>query len=79
VNDIDIHQLNLGPFKILERMVENPLKNVFFLHLFINKCIICFLFKKKPLSYEKGGDFVGGLCIIIIIFFYLVMFHESQT
>ncbi len=68
VNDIDIHQLNLGPFKILELLVENPLKNVF-LNLFINKCIVYFLFRKKPLLYEKGGDFVGGLCIIFYFSF----------
>jgi hypothetical protein len=30
VNDIDIHQLNLGPIKILKILVENPLKKCFF-------------------------------------------------
>ncbi len=30
VNDIDIHQLNLEPFKSLQIFFENPFKNVFF-------------------------------------------------
>jgi hypothetical protein len=30
VNDIDIHQLNLGSFKNLNFLVENLFKNVFF-------------------------------------------------
>jgi len=30
VNDIDRHQLNLGPFRSLQILVENPFKNVFF-------------------------------------------------
>jgi hypothetical protein len=32
--------------------------------------------RKKQLPYARGGDFIGGLCIIFLIFFYLVMFHE---
>jgi hypothetical protein len=29
VNDIDIYQLNLGPFKSLNFLIENPLKMCF--------------------------------------------------
>jgi hypothetical protein len=39
VNGIDIHKLNLGPFRILELLVENPFKKCVSLHLFNNKCI----------------------------------------
>jgi hypothetical protein len=32
VNDIDVHQLNLRPFKSLQFLVENPFKKCVFLH-----------------------------------------------
>jgi len=38
------------------------------------------LFKeKKPLSCQRGGDFIDGHCIISSIFFCLIIFYESQT
>jgi hypothetical protein len=35
--------------------------------------------EKKSLPYEKGGDFIDGHCIILLVHFCLTMFHESQT
>jgi len=40
MDDMDIHQLSLKPFRILEFFVENPFKKCVFLHLFTNKYII---------------------------------------
>jgi hypothetical protein len=49
VNDIDVHQLNLKPFKSLQFLIESPFKKCVFLHFLSNKCIISFYFGKKPL------------------------------
>jgi hypothetical protein len=52
-------------------------KNVFF--AFILQWMhnnILFL-GKKPLPYQRGGDFIDGHYITFSIFFHLVMFHES--
>jgi len=35
-------------------------------------------FEEKPLLYEKGEDFIGGIFIIFVIFSYLVTFHGSH-
>jgi hypothetical protein len=40
LEDIDIHQLNLGQFINLKFWDEIPLKKYGFLHLFNNECII---------------------------------------
>jgi len=40
MNDIDIHQLNIGPFIILKCLVKNPFKKCVFLYFFCNKCIM---------------------------------------
>jgi hypothetical protein len=48
-----------------------------FKFIFSNKCIVFFL-GKKPLPYEKGGDFINGFHIIFSIFKNLVMFHDTQ-
>jgi hypothetical protein len=40
VSDIDIHQLNLRPFKSLQILVENPLKKCVSLHFLNDRCII---------------------------------------
>jgi hypothetical protein len=37
-----------------------------------------FILKGKDHHHMKE-DFIGGICIIFSVFFYLVMFHESQT
>jgi hypothetical protein len=34
--------------------------------------------RKKPLPYQRGGDFIDGHCIFFSIFFCLVMFCEPQ-
>jgi hypothetical protein len=34
---------------------------------------------KKSLPHQRGGDCIGGHCIIFSIFFSLVMFNEPQT
>ncbi len=46
VNDIDIHQLDLGPSRILIFLVENSLKDFFF-HFFSNKSKIINVFKER--------------------------------
>ncbi len=40
VNGIDIHQLNLGPFRNKNLLDEIPFKKCVSWHLFTNKCII---------------------------------------
>jgi hypothetical protein len=75
---IDVHQLSLKAYVILEVLVENPFKIVF-LTFFSNKCTIKCFSRKKPLLYEKGGDFTSGIHIVLLIFFHFLMFHEPQT
>jgi len=77
VCDIDIHQLNIGQFRNLKFFDEISFKKCVFFHFFSNECIIVSFFRKKPLPYQKGGDFINGHYIIFSIFFFLVMFHES--
>jgi hypothetical protein len=44
VSDINVHQLNLRPFRSSQFLVENPFKKCFFLHFLRNNRIInsCF-------------------------------------
>jgi hypothetical protein len=58
VSDIDVHQLNLKPFKSSQFLVENPLNKCVFLHLLNNKSIINSFFWNKPLPLKGGGG--GG-------------------
>jgi hypothetical protein len=53
VNDIDVHQLNLRPFRSLQFLVENPFEKCVILHFLSNKCIIFFNFREKNLKNEK--------------------------
>ncbi len=62
MNGIDIHQLDLGLFKILEFSIENPFKKCVFSHLFNNECTIKRIMK-KILQYERGWDFITRLWI----------------
>jgi hypothetical protein len=78
VYDIDIHELNLWPFKDLKFMDEISLKNVF-IAFFNNKCIIIYILKKETTTISKRRRFIDGNYIIFSIFFCLIMFHESQT
>jgi hypothetical protein len=48
VSDIDVHQLNLRPFRSLPFLAENPFKKCIFLHFLSNKCIINSYFWEKP-------------------------------
>jgi len=41
--------------------------------------IVIFSLKIKPLQYERRGDFVVKHFFFFLIFFCLVMCHESQT
>ncbi len=74
VNDIDIHQLNLGLFRILEFLVEK----ICFLHLFNNKCIIMFFFGEKKYHVKEEEVLYVGFALFLV-FFYLIMFHEPQA
>jgi hypothetical protein len=53
VNDIDIHQLNLGPFENFKFVIENSLQIIFFFIFSIMKEKIIYVFKKKPVPNEK--------------------------
>jgi hypothetical protein len=78
--DIDIHELNLEPFRDLKFLDETLFKKCVFFTFLNNNCIIIYILKgKKPLPYQRGGGFKDGHCIIFSIFFCLVMFHEPQT
>jgi hypothetical protein len=77
--DIDIHELNLGLFKDLNFLNEILFKKCVCFAFLNNKCIIIYILGKKPLPYQRGGDFINGHCIIFSIFFSLVMFNEPQT
>jgi len=79
VYDIDIHELNLGPFKNFKFLDEISFKKCVFFAFLNNKCIIIYILEKNPLPYQRGGDLIDGHCIIFSIFFWLVMFYEPQT
>jgi hypothetical protein len=38
-----------------------------------------FFLGKKPLPYQKGGNFIYGHYIIFSIFFCFILFYEPQT
>ncbi len=63
VNDIDIHQLNLGPFNFFLKMVENPFTKCVFWPLLSNKCMIKKIWGKFYYLQRKKGDFIDGHCI----------------
>ncbi len=63
VYDNDIHQLNLGKFRNLKFLDKFSFKKCVFLHLINNECIIISFFRKKPMPYQRGGDFKDGHCI----------------
>jgi hypothetical protein len=72
VNDIDIHQLNIGPFGSLKLLVENPFKKYVFLHFLSNECIINFsifekstILRKRKISYKWALHFFQ-FCLMIL-------------
>jgi hypothetical protein len=66
MSDIDVHQLNLRPFKILYFLVENPFKKCVFLQFLNNKCIINYYFWEKTVILRKREDFISGHCIFFL-------------
>ncbi len=60
VYNIDIHELNLGPFRYLNFLDEISFKKCVFSTFLNNKCIIIYIFrKKKTLPYQRGGDLIN--------------------
>jgi len=76
--DIDIHELNLGPFRDLNFLNEISFKKCVFFAFLNNKCIIIFFLGKKPLPFQRRGDFIDGH-YIFFQFCFLVIFYEPQT
>jgi len=72
VYDIDIHELNLEPFKDLKFLDEISLKKCVFFVLLKNKFIVILFLRRKPLQYQRGNFFIDGHSIIFSIFFCLV-------
>jgi hypothetical protein len=67
VYDIDIHELNLGPFNDLNILDEISFKKCVCFSFLNNKCLItCFKSKTSP-PYQRGGDLQMG----IILFFFI--------
>jgi hypothetical protein len=81
VYDIDIHELNLRPFIDLNILDEFSFLKCVFFSLWNNKHTHTqiYIYREKPLPYQRGEDFIDGHRIIFSIFFCLVMFHEPQT
>ncbi len=57
VYDIDIHKLNLKPFKIFMFLDEISLKKSVFFAILNNKCIIISFFRKKTTTISKRKIF----------------------
>jgi hypothetical protein len=53
VYDIDIHELNIGPFRDLKFLDEISLKKSVFFAFLNNKCIIISIFGKKTITISK--------------------------
>jgi len=57
VYDIDIHELNLGPFRNLKFLDEISFKKVYFFAFLNNTCIIISSFKKKTTTISRKKKF----------------------
>jgi hypothetical protein len=57
VYDIDIHELNLGPFKDLKLLDEISSKKCVFFAFLNNKCLTIVFFKKKTTTISKRRRF----------------------
>jgi len=68
--DIDIHELNLGPFKYLKFLDEISFKICVLFAFLNNKCTIISFFKKKPLPYQKRKRFYRWAFHYFFNFFY---------
>jgi hypothetical protein len=65
VYDIDIHELNIRPFRYLKFLDEISFKKCVFFVFLNNKCII--MIKKLP--YQIRGDFINGHCFFKFLLF----------
>jgi len=57
VYDVDIHELNLGPFKNLKFLDEISIKKCVFFSFLNNKCIIIYILEKKTTTISKRRRF----------------------
>jgi phage-related protein len=55
--DIDIHELNLRPFRNLKFLDEISFKKCVFFAFVNNKCIIIYFFTKKTITISKRRSF----------------------
>jgi hypothetical protein len=69
VYDIDIHELNLGPFEDLKFLDETSFLKCVVFSFLNNKCIIFLFTEKKSLPYQRGRDFIDGHWMIFIYLF----------
>jgi hypothetical protein len=56
VYDIDIHELNLGPFKDKTNLDEISLKECVFFEFLNNKCIIIYILREKNHYHVKKEE-----------------------
>jgi len=78
VYDIDVHELNLGPFRDLKFSNEISFKNCVFFEFLNNKCIIIVFLRKKTTAISKKRRFYRWK----LHYFSkknLLMFYEPQT
>jgi hypothetical protein len=73
--DIDIHELNLRPFRYLKFMDAIFYKKCVFCIL-NNKCIIISFFRKKATTISNRRRFYRWVLHYFFNFFYLIMFYE---
>jgi hypothetical protein len=79
VCDIDIHELNLGPFINLKVLNEISLKKCGVFAFLNNKCITISSFQEKNTTISKKRKFYKWALHLFSFFSFLVMFHELQT
>jgi len=77
--DIDLHQSNFKPFKILKFLDEILFEKCVLLHLFANTCIIISSFLKKTHYHTKEDEIYRWALKKKFSFFCLVVFNRSQT
>ncbi len=79
VYDIDIHELNLGPFRNFFKFGEISLKKCVFFSFLNNKFIIISFFRIKTTTISKRRRYYRWALHYFFKFFCLVMFYEPQT
>jgi hypothetical protein len=73
VNDFNIHALNVGPFRSLELLVENPFKKCDFFAFLNKKGIINFFFWEKMITLRKKRRFYKWTFALIFSVFCFVL------